>query len=111
MTIEIAVAADDITAVYENMMASLPGNNLCFAHFGCKLLGTLLDDFKKNSWTFPDGLAAAWNTARPGWRNKSESVAKLADALFTATKACGLQGWSFATRCGTGATTGDRATS
>ena len=92
MPIEINVAANDITAVHENIMASVPGNTLCFAHFGCKLLGTLLDDFKKNSWAFPDDLAAAWNTARPGWRDKKDAVPRLADALLAANKACGSQG-------------------
>ena len=89
MAIQITVTANDITAVYEDTIASVPGNSLCFAHFGCKLLGTLLDDFKKNSWPFPDDLAAAWNKARPGWRNKKDAVARLADALLTATDACG----------------------
>ena len=92
MTVQITVRADDITAVYENIIASVPGNNLCFAHFGCKLPGTLLDDFKKNSWLFPSDLAAAWDKARPGWRNKKDAVSKLADALLTATKACNLRG-------------------
>ena len=67
-------------------------SNLCFAHFGCRLLATLLEDFKKKSWPFPNELAAAWNKARPRWRDKKDAVARLADALRTATDACGLHG-------------------
>ena len=92
MSVQITVAANEIRAVYEDTVASVPGNNLCFAHFGCKLLGTLLDDFKKNSWPFPGDLAAAWDKARPGWRDKKEAVGRLADSLRTATDVCGFHG-------------------
>lgn len=95
MTIEITVTANDITAVYENTIASVPGKSLCFAHFGCKLLGTLHDDLKRDSWSGLDDLVAAWNTARPGWRNREQAFAQLADALLAATTACGSHGLVF----------------
>ena len=92
MAVQITITANDITAIYEGTVASVPGKNLCFAHFGCKLLATLLKDFKDKSWPFPGELAAAWNKARPRWRDKKDAVVRLADALRTATDACGLHG-------------------
>ena len=92
MAVQITVAANEIKAVYEGTVASVPGDSLCFAHFGCKLPGTLLEDFKRKSWPFPGELAAAWNKGRPRWRDKKDAVARLADALRTATDACGLHG-------------------
>ena len=92
MSVEITVGANEIRAIYEDTVASVPGKNLCFAHFGCKLQATLLEDFKRKSWPFPGELAAAWNKARPGWRDKKNAVPRLADALCTATEACGLHG-------------------
>ena len=90
MAVQITVVTIEIRAVYEGTVASVAGKNLCFAHFDCKLQGTLLEDFKRKSWPFPGELAAAWNKARPCWRDKKDAVARLADALRTATDACGL---------------------
>ncbi|MGO9109718.1 MAG: hypothetical protein ACLP9L_10830, partial [Thermoguttaceae bacterium] len=58
----------------------------------CKLLGTLLDDSRKNSWSFPSDLAAGWDKARPYWRDKKDAVPRLANALLTATNESGLNG-------------------